>query len=153
MIRYAYTSDFKTFSSPQTYIDHSPASTIDLTILPLGGSNYARFMKNETATNVFTEVTTGGLFGTWTRVPTSTSIITSSVEGPAAYLDNQISGKAHLLLDFFNSDGYHPYESTNVQGGVWTASSRTNFSTGLRHGSVLPINQTIYNALSAKWGS
>jgi sucrose-6-phosphate hydrolase SacC (GH32 family) len=150
-IRYAYTSDFKTFSAPQNYIDKSPTNIIDLNILPLGGKTYARFLKDETAKTVFTEVSTTGLFGTWTRPAGSNAVIASGVEGPAAYWDNQVDGKAHLLLDFYGSDGYRPYETTDVKGGKWTASDRANFPKNLRHGSVLPVNATIASALSAKW--
>lgn len=150
-IRYAYTKDFKTFSSPQDYINKSPTNIIDLNILPLGDNAYARFMKDETAKTVFTEVSTTGLFGTWTRPGSATTTIASGVEGPAAYWDNQVAGKAHLLLDFYGSDGYRPYESTDVKGGKWTASDRANFPKNLRHGSVLPINAAQVQALSGKW--
>ncbi|KAI1341140.1 glycosyl hydrolase [Xylariaceae sp. FL0016] len=153
-IRYAHTSDFKTFSAPQTYIDYSPMTIIDLDILPLDdeGKNYLRFMKDESAKTVFMEYTSDGLFGTWTRAGGSKGTITSGVEGPAAYHDNKVDNKVHVLLDFYGSDGYRPYESTDPEANKWTASSRTGFPKNLRHGSVMPINQTLYDALSKKWG-
>ncbi|KAB5583247.1 arabinosidase [Coniochaeta sp. 2T2.1] len=155
-IRYAYTSDFKTFSTPQTYINYAPTDIIDLTILPLdnNGTTFVRFMKDETKKTVFAEVSTTGLFGTWTRPGGSGAVIQSGVEGPAAYLDNAVPGKVHLLLDFYGGDGYRPYESgsTPASNAGWTASSRTGFPANLRHGSVLPINETVYSALSARWG-
>jgi len=151
-IRYAYTSDFKTFTAPQDYINKSPTNIIDLNILPLGGKTYARFMKDESAKTVFTEISTTGLFGTWTRPGGNNAILVKNVEGPAAYLDNQVDGKAHLLLDFYGGDGYHPYESTDIKGGKWTESNRSAFPKNLRHGSVLPINATTVGGLSAKWG-
>jgi hypothetical protein len=150
-IRYAYTKDFKTFSKPQDYINHSPTNIIDLNILPIADKSYVRFMKDETAKTVFTEVSTTGLFGTWTRPAGANAIIASGVEGPAAYWDNQVNGKAYLLLDFYGSDGYRPYESTDVRSGKWTASNRASFPKNLRHGSVLPVNATIAAALSARW--
>ncbi|KAK2015240.1 arabinosidase [Colletotrichum eremochloae] len=155
VIRYAYTSDFRTFSAPQTYIDKSPTDVIDLDILPISsdGRSFARFLKDETLKTVFVEVTTDGLFGTWTRPGGSSAIIASGVEGPAAYWDNQVAGKAHVLLDFYGADGYHPYETINVASNAgWTPSARTGFPSGLRHGSVLPINQTVYEALGTRWG-
>ncbi|KAI1073807.1 glycoside hydrolase family 43 protein [Whalleya microplaca] len=154
-IRYAYTSDFKTFSAPQTYIDYAPTNIIDLDILPLddAGKNYLRFMKDETAKTVFVEYSSTGLFGTWTRAGGSGGIIASGVEGPAAYRDNKADAKIHVLLDFYGGDGYRPYESTDPKANKWTASSRTGFPTNLRHGSVLPVNQTLFNALGQKWGS
>ncbi|ETS78130.1 hypothetical protein PFICI_10192 [Pestalotiopsis fici W106-1] len=154
VIRYAYTSDFKTFTSPKTYIDKSTFNVIDLDILPLDntGSNYLRFLKDETAKTVFVEYSTSGLFGSWTRAGGSSGIITSAVEGPAAYRDNQVDGKVHVLLDFYGSDGYRPYESTNPMGNSWTASSRSAFPSNLRHGSVLPINQSLFDSVNSKWG-
>ncbi|ORY61689.1 glycoside hydrolase family 43 protein [Pseudomassariella vexata] len=154
-IRYSYTSDFKTFTAPQIYIDNSPTDIIDLDILPLdsSGTSYLRFMKDETAKTVFMESSTNGLFGSWVRAGGNSGIITSQVEGPAAYRDNQVENKVHVLLDFYGGDGYRPYESTEPKSNQWTASSRSAFPTNLRHGSVLPINQTLYNALSTKWGS
>ncbi|KAF2269592.1 hypothetical protein CC78DRAFT_282942 [Lojkania enalia] len=150
-IRYTYTKDFRTFEAPQDYINKSPTNIIDLDILPLGNNAYARFMKDETAKTVFTEVSTNGLFGTWTRPAGASAIIASGVEGPAVYWDNQVAGKAHLLLDFYGSDGYRPYESTDVTSGRWTASDRSGFPKNLRHGSVLPINATLLAAVSNKW--
>ncbi|KAK0376880.1 arabinosidase [Colletotrichum limetticola] len=155
VIRYAYTSDFKTFSAPQTYIDKSPTNIIDLNILPTGtdGKSFVRFLKDESLKTVFVEVSTTGLFGTWTRPGGSSAVIASGVEGPASYWDNQVAGKAHVLLDFYGDDGYRPYETTNVASNSgWTASSRTGFPSGLRHGGVLPVNQTIYDALGKRWG-
>lgn len=155
MIRYAYTSDFKTFSTPQTYIDKSPTNIIDLNILPTGtdGKSFVRFLKDESLKTVFVEVSTTGLFGTWTRPGGSSAVIASGVEGPASYWDNQVAGKAHVLLDFYGDDGYRPYETTNVASNSgWTASSRTGFPSGLRHGGVLPVNQTVYDALGKRWG-
>ncbi|OAA67352.1 glycoside hydrolase family 43 protein [Niveomyces insectorum RCEF 264] len=169
-IRYAYTADFHTFSAPQTFVDKAPRDTIDLTILPWAAgspsgnttapgadtetaSTFLRFMKDETKKNVFMEYSTTGLFGTWTRPGGDAAFIASGVEGPAAFWDNAVAGKAHLLLDFYGGDGYRPYESTQPESNsAWTASSRAAFPKNLRHGSVLPVNATQYAALVAKWG-
>lgn len=110
-------------------------------------------MKDESAKTVFLEYSTTGLFGSWTRAGGSGGIITSGVEGPAAYRDNKDDAKIHVLLDFYGGDGYRPYESTDPKGNKWTASSRSGFPSNLRHGSILPINQTIYDALSKKFSS
>lgn len=110
-------------------------------------------MKDESAKTVFCEYTSTGLFGNWTRPGGNSAIIQSGVEGPAAYWDNATPGKVHLLLDFYGSDGYRPYETANpTSNSGWVASSRTGFPANLRHGSVLPVNQTIITALTAKWG-
>ncbi|OAG04641.1 uncharacterized protein CC84DRAFT_1246869 [Paraphaeosphaeria sporulosa] len=150
-IRTAYTSDFKTFSAPKDYINYSPTNIIDIDVLPLGNNAYARFLKDESAKTVFMEVSTTGLFGTWSRPGGNNAIIEKGVEGPASYWDNQVDGKAHLLLDFYGSDGYHPYNSADVKGGKWSASDRGAFPKNLRHGSVLPVTDAQATAVSAKW--
>ncbi|KAK3303397.1 glycoside hydrolase family 43 protein [Chaetomium strumarium] len=179
-IRYAYTSDFRTFTAPQTLIDKSPTNIIDLTILPFtttttntntnsssnnnnnnnNNNSFLRFMKDETRKTVFVEVSETGLFGTWTRPGGDSAVIEHNVEGPAAYWDNAVPGKVHLLVDFYGGDGYRPYESTNPRSNAgWVASSTTSSSTnaagfprGLRHGSVLPVDERLYAALKARWG-
>ncbi|KAF2826907.1 hypothetical protein CC86DRAFT_22310 [Ophiobolus disseminans] len=152
-MRYAYTKDFKTFSTPQDYINRSPTSLIDLEFLPLGNNAYARFIKDESAKTVFTEISTTGLFGTWTRPAGASAVIASGVEGPAVYWDNQVAGKAHLLLDFYGSDGYRPYEATDVRTGKWSASDRAAWPANLRHGSVLPVTTPQGDKLRGKWGA
>ena len=109
-------------------------------------------MKDESKKNVFTEYSTTGLFGTWTRPGGNSATIQANVEGPAAFLDNTNPNKVHLLLDYYGSDGYHPFETTNPQSNSgWTADSMTNFPKNLRHGSVVPINQAQYDSFKAKW--
>ncbi|KAH8601620.1 arabinosidase [Bisporella sp. PMI_857] len=152
VMRYAYTSDFKTFTTAQTLIDVSPTSIIDLSILQLGTNSYARFLKNESASNVYMERSDTGLFGTWTRPGGSTAVIRTSVEGPYAYADNLVAGKVNLLLDYYGGDGYRPFTSTNLNANAWVDADRTNFPTNLRHGSVIGITQARYDALNAKWG-
>ncbi|TEA13308.1 hypothetical protein C8034_v004967 [Colletotrichum sidae] len=161
VIRYAYTSDFRTFSAPKTYIDQSPTDVIDLNILPTSsdGSSFVRFLKDESLKTVFVEVSTTGLFGTWTRPGGASAVIHAGVEGPAAYWDNVTPGRAHLLLDFYGDGGYRPFETGNVASNEgWAASSvklgsRLGFPDGLRHGSVLPIGKAAYDAIQKKWPS
>ncbi|CAN8098215.1 unnamed protein product [Discula destructiva] len=155
MIRYAYTSDFKTFTAPQTYIDYAPTDIIDLTILPYpkDASAFLRFMKDETLKHVFVEYSTTGLFGEWTRPGGNGAYIRNQTEGPAAYWDNTVDGQVHLLLDYYSGNGnLVPLVSTDPKSNSgWEASSAVNFPSGLRHGSVLPVNATLLSALEAAW--
>lgn len=154
VIRYAYTSDFKTFTSPETFIAPS-FSIIDLALLKLpqyGTNSYARFLKDETDTYVYMERSDDGLFGTWTRPGGDSAIIQSRTEGPYAYLDNEVEGKVNLLLDYYWSDGYRPFTSTDLNANAWVDGDRTNFPTNLRHGSVIGINKGRYDALNVTWG-
>ncbi|KAF2023570.1 hypothetical protein EK21DRAFT_105223 [Setomelanomma holmii] len=116
------------FSAPQDYINRRPTSIIDLEFLPLGNNTYARFMKDESAKIVFTEISTSGLFETWVRLG-----------GSSAVNARGVADKTHLLLDFYGGDGYRPYESTDMRGRRWTASDGSGWPKILRHGSVLPI--------------
>ncbi|KAK8085454.1 hypothetical protein PG997_006725 [Apiospora hydei] len=147
-IRYAHTRDFRTFTAPQTYIDRSPTSIIDLDILPLypdaDNQQYVRFMKDESRKTVFMEYSTTGLFGNWTRAGGSSGTIASQVEGPAAYRNNL--GRARCTYCWTSTAS-----SGDLRDNRWTASSRSGFPSNLRHGSVLPINRTLFSALSEKW--
>jgi hypothetical protein len=158
-IRYAYTSDFTTFSPPQTLINYSPSSVIDLCILQLSPTTFLRFMKNETASNVFMELSTTGLFGPWSRPGGSTAFVRSRVEGPYAYKDNTDPSNLVVILDYYGGDGYRPFEgvSKGTQGegltnAGWTNASTTGWPTKLRHGSVVGVTKEHYDALTSKWG-
>ncbi|KAF3036033.1 hypothetical protein E8E12_002576 [Didymella heteroderae] len=145
-IRYTVTEDFKTFAPPADYIaDGTPV--IDQEFQYLGQPGYfSRFIKNETVNQVYQEKTTGGLFGSWERVP---GYVTagSPWEGTASYADNIVAGKYHMFLD--NYVEYVPFESTDLK--TWTESSRDGFPVGLKHGSVMQVSQAELDAIKAKY--
>lgn len=148
-IRYATTADFVTFGSPGTYLAPSDTPLIDQEFQYLGSAgSYARFLKNETVNQVYQETTTGGLFGSWTRVAGYVSS-QSPLEGPAAFADNVTPGLYHLLLDDYTE--YVPFQTSDIETGVWTESSTVGFPSGLKHGSVTPLTQEEYDAVSAKY--
>ncbi|KUI56290.1 hypothetical protein VP1G_03640 [Cytospora mali] len=149
-IRYATTTDFVTFSAPGTYLALSDTPLIDQEFQYLGPTTgaYARFLKNETVNQVYQELTTGGLFGTWTRTAGYVSD-ESPLEGPAAFADNVTPGLYHLLLDDYTE--YVPFQSSDIYSGVWTKSNASTFPSGLKHGSVTPLTQEEYDAVSAKY--
>lgn len=64
----------------------------------------------------------------------------------------RVDAKTHVLLDFYGNDEYQPYESINSKDNVWVTSRRSAFPTNLRHGSVLLVNQSLYDAVNNKWG-
>jgi hypothetical protein len=110
-------------------------------------------MKDETLKTVFVETSSTGLFGEWTRPGGGGAIIQSGVEGPAAFWDNTVPGKVHLLLDFYGADGYRPFASDRPgSNSGWAASDRGAFPRNLRHGSVLTGGRGAYEALGARWG-
>jgi len=148
-IRHSVTKDFKTFSPPQDYVALADGGIIDQEFLYLGQpGHYARFLKNETVNKVFQETTTGGLFGEWKRIPGYVSD-QNPLEGPASFKDNLVPDLYHLLLDDYTE--YEPFQSTDINDGVWTKSNYTDFPKGLKHGSVTPLLQHEYDALARKW--
>ncbi|KAI3318543.1 glycoside hydrolase family 43 protein [Xylariaceae sp. AK1471] len=147
-IRYATTKDFVSFSAPKDYLALSNTPLIDQEFLRTGTNSFTRFLKNETVNQVYQENTTGGLFGTWTRV-SGYLRPESPLEGPASFADNTTPGLYHVWLD--NYTQYVPYQTSNLQTPSWTASSTSGFPAGLKHGSVTPLTQKEYDAIAAAY--
>lgn len=148
-IRYATTSDFVTFSAPADYAALPDTPLIDQEFLYLGTpGSYARFLKNETVNQVYQETTTGGLFGTWSRIDGYVRS-ESPREGPAAFADIQDPSTHYLLLDDYTQ--YVPYTTSNILAPSWQATGASDFPTGLKHGSVTLLTEEEYEAISAKY--
>ncbi|KAK0435579.1 putative arabinosidase [Desarmillaria tabescens] len=149
----AYTSDFRTFTEAMDYIVIPGTPIIDLTILPLSDGEYIRFIKNETVLRVWAEHSNGGLFGTWTKIGDG-YVNPYVTEGPLAFHDNEVEGRIHLWLDEYGTDtrvyGYVP-QYTDDGGVTWVNGDRSNFPALMKHGVVVPVNQTQYDAIEAKW--
>ncbi|PWN35909.1 uncharacterized protein FA14DRAFT_167836 [Meira miltonrushii] len=145
LIRYATTTDFKTFSSPQTYINGGDQDRLDQEFQSLGGNSYARFTTAGGA-GVIEEISQDGLLGTWNRVGGSSNYINtqSPREGPTSFQDNQDSSEYHLWLDAPPTDGYETYSTNGIQGGSYPEENVSGFPSGMRQGSVLPITQSEY---------
>ncbi|UPX14554.1 uncharacterized protein EKO05_0005032 [Ascochyta rabiei] len=124
-IRCTTTKDFVTFTAPADCIaDGTPVIDQEFQYLGQPGQ-FTRFIKNETINQIYQENTTGGLFGSWERIPGYTTA-GSLWEGTASDADNVVAGKYHVFLD--NYTEYVPFESTDLQ--TWTASSRDDFLDG-----------------------
>ncbi|KAI1498992.1 family 43 glycoside hydrolase [Biscogniauxia marginata] len=150
-IRYATTTDFITFSVPDDYVELSDTPLIDQEFQYLGEPGaFARFLKNETVNQVYEEVTTGGLFGTWTRASAGYVSDQSPLEGPASFADNVTPGLYHLLMDDYTQ--YVPFETSDILSGSWErSSSSTGLPAGLKHGSVTPLTQEEYDSVAVAY--
>ncbi|KAI1379207.1 glycoside hydrolase family 43 protein [Hypoxylon crocopeplum] len=147
-IRYTTTKDFATFGEPGDYMAPSDTALIDQEFQYLGTPGaFARFYKNETVNQVYQEVTSDGLFGTWTGVGYVHS--DTQLEGPASFADNVTPGLYHLFLDDYTQ--YIPYQTSNINSASWQKSSTSGFPTGLKHGSVTPLTQEEYDAVAAAY--
>ncbi|KAL2844556.1 glycosyl hydrolase [Aspergillus pseudoustus] len=147
-LRYAYTSDFKTFSEPQTYITLGTTSAIDLSFLQLDASTFVRYYVDGATTSPVQDISTTGLLGEWTAL-TGTIENSASFEAPYPIWDNGEEGKAYLFCDRVGSPpGIFAWESSDVESGNW-ARNDTYDLTWMRHLSVLAVTQEQFDALSA----
>jgi len=148
-IRVCKTTDFKTFSTPQTYLDRPDEGLIDQDFQYLGQSgHFSRFIKSEKLSKVYQEVTTDGIMSknAWIRIGGSTGYVTEDLrEGPASFQDNLNPNLYHLWLDNYSGmGGYEPYETRSIVKGGYAQSNAISFPRGIRHGSVTPVTQMHY---------
>ena len=150
-IYYAHTSDFVTFTTPQIWL--APGySVIDQEILPLDGSNYVRFIKDAVQNKVYTERSSTGLFGSWTRIDANNFVVNEVREGPAVYRDIRDANKTWLWLDNYSGQGsYEAYYNDDLTKNVWTLASPELSPFGMRHGAIQQVTQVQLDALRAKW--
>ncbi|RDW74269.1 glycoside hydrolase family 43 protein [Aspergillus mulundensis] len=147
-LRYAYTSDFRTFTEPSTYITLGNETAIDLSFLKVDENTLIRYYVDGATTSPIQDISTDGLLGEWT--PLDGTIEDSlSFEGPYPFWDNVEEGKAYLLNDRVGSNpGVEAWESTDVTSGNWARNNEHDL-TFLRHLSVLSVDQEQYDALIA----
>ncbi|KAL2826434.1 hypothetical protein BDW59DRAFT_171827 [Aspergillus cavernicola] len=147
-LRYAYTSDFKTFTEPQTYISLGTESAIDLAFLQLDDNTFIRYYVDGATTSPVQELSTNGLFGDWASLD-GTIENSASFEAPYPIWDNVEESKAYLFCDRVGSvPGVFAWESTDVTSGNWERNDEYDL-TWMRHLSVLAVTQEQYDALSA----
>lgn len=150
----SYTTDFKTFTAPEVYIDGGNVSNIDTTITSYKGVYY-RFTKNESKSSV-TMMKSTSLSDGWVDVATYTingvagNTITG-YEGPTIYKLNG-EDKWCLLLDYYSKGkGYKPFVTDDIAKGEFTSAADFTFDGTYRHGTVMPITLDEYNALTAAY--
>ncbi|KAJ6032924.1 uncharacterized protein N7446_008783 [Penicillium canescens] len=144
-MRYAYTSDFKTFTAPKTYVTLGDAPVIDMSLLQ-DGNALKRFYV--TGGGPVEQTSTNGLFGEWTTVNGAIAD-SDGFEAPYAFWDNVDIHQAYLLCDKVGSDaGIHAWTSSNGHADSFAVNNTHNLAF-MRHLSVLSVNQKQFDALSA----
>ncbi|CEL00487.1 hypothetical protein ASPCAL00087 [Aspergillus calidoustus] len=147
-LRYAYTSDFNTFSEPQTYITLETTTAIDLSFIQVDSSTFVRYYVDGATTSPVQDISTTGLLGEWTAV-TGSIEDSASFEAPYPVWDNVQEGKAYLFCDRVGGNpGVFAWETTDVESGNWAKSDAYDL-TWMRHLSVLVVTQEQYDALAA----
>lgn len=156
-----YTTDFDTFTEPEVYIE-SDVSLIDTTFIEHEGVYY-RFTKNEdsTATYVYLEKSTS-LSGEFELVSTYTingktvyqkEEEIKGFEGPTVYKLNGENKWCLLLDNYGKSAGYKPFVTDDITTARFVSAEAFDFGGArFRHGTVIPITKSEYNALMKEFG-
>jgi hypothetical protein len=150
---YSKTRDFYTFTKPKVFMDYG-YSVIDTTMIKHDGKVY-RFTKDERTNTssspngkfVFQEVGDSILAPTFDLIKEGIGKGTISAgEGPTIFKSNT-EEKWYLFIDEFGGRGYVPFETTNLQSGEWKMSTNYTFPALPRHGTVMPVTKSEYEAL------
>lgn len=150
----AFTSDFKTFSEPEIYMDGGSISNIDTTITEHDGVYY-RFTKNESKSSIIMEKSASldegfEAVGTY-KINGAAGDEVTGYEGPTAYKVNG-ENKWCLLLDYFSRKaGYKPFVTDDISKGEFIGAEDFNFDDIYRHGTVMPITKKEYEILIKKY--
>ncbi|MCM3443647.1 immunoglobulin-like domain-containing protein [Metabacillus halosaccharovorans] len=152
---YSKTRDFYNFTEPEVYIDLG-YSVIDTTMIKHEDKIY-RLSKDERSNTsstpngkfIFQEVGDTVLDPNFKLI--QEGIGKGSIgagEGPTIFKSN-IEEKWYMFIDEFGGRGYIPFETTDLQAGEWKISENYDLPARPRHGTVLPITKSEYEALQA----
>lgn len=162
-IWYVRTSDFRTFTAPQLFIERGGSQgIIDTQIIEVpnsvGGYRYYR----ASADGHITIEGSNSILGSWTNIGNLSHMGISNgatggnvVEGP---MWAQFNGRNewNLWLDqFATGRGYMPITSTNL-GSTQNFRTRSDYSMGTnrkRHGSILNLTAAEESRVLARWGT
>ncbi|WP_162907935.1 RICIN domain-containing protein [Allorhizocola rhizosphaerae] len=154
---YATTSDFRTFSPAQVWVDKG-YSTIDSTLIKHNGTYY-RFTKDERSSSQ-------SACGKFILAERSATIVNrnysflaecigrgsiSQGEGPLIFKSNTAE-RWYLFIDEYGGRGYIPFTTTDLNSGQWSPVSSYTMPGRPRHGTVLPVTQAEYDRILARWG-
>jgi hypothetical protein len=162
-IWYVRTSDFRTFTAPQLYIERGGSQgIIDTQIIEVpnsvGGYRYYR----ASADGHITIEASNSVLGSWTTLGNLSHMGISNgtgggnvVEGPMWAQFNGRNEWALWLDQFATGRGYMPITSTNL-GSTQNFRTRSDYSLGSsrkRHGSILNLTAAEESRVLARWGT
>jgi hypothetical protein len=154
---YATTSDFRTFSDAQVWVDKG-YSTIDSTVINHNGTYY-RFTKDERSSSqtacgkfILAEKSTTILNRNYSFVADCIgNNAISQGEGPLVFKSNT-DERWYMFIDEYGGRGYVPFTTTDLDTRQWSPVSAYTMPGRPRHGTVLPITQAEYDRLLQHWG-
>jgi hypothetical protein len=157
-IFYARTSDFRTITTPQIYIDRPGSQElIDTQIveMPAGVGNY-RYVRASGDGQITLEGS-NSILGTWTNLGNLSGIglTGAQVEGPM-WMKFRDRNEWALYLDQYSSGrGYMPVTSTNPSvPGTYQLPAAGSYNMGVnkkRHGSILNLTAAEDTRVLARW--
>ncbi|GHH01351.1 glycoside hydrolase family 43 protein [Streptomyces lanatus] len=159
-IFYARTSDFRTITTPQAYIDRpGTQELIDTQIIemPAGVGNY-RYVRASGDGQITLEGS-NSILGTWTNLGNLSGIgLTGAmVEGPMWMKFNGTDKWALYLDQYASRGGYMPVVTTNPSDPasyqIPTSGSYNMGVTKKRHGSILNLTAAEESRVLARWPS
>jgi hypothetical protein len=154
---YATTTDFRTFSAAQVWVDKG-YSTIDSTVIKYNGTYY-RYTKDERSASQ-------SACGKFILAERSTTILNPTYsflrecigqgsinqgEGPLVFKSNT-ENRWYLYIDEYGGRGYIPFTTTDLTAGQWSMVTSYTMPDRPRHGTVLPVTQAEYDRIAQRWG-
>ncbi|MFC0527751.1 glycoside hydrolase family 43 protein [Phytohabitans kaempferiae] len=162
-IWYVRTSDFRSFTAPQLYIDRgSGQGIIDTQIVEVPGSVGGYRYYRASADGHITIEGSNSILGSWTTIGNLSHMGISNgtgggnvVEGPMWAQFNGRNEWALWLDQYATGRGYMPITSTNL-GSTQNFRTRTDYAMGgnrKRHGSILNLTAAEETRVLGRWGS
>lgn len=161
-IFYSRTKDFKTFSPAKLYIERvgegvNSKDIIDTQIIKVDDGKYTYYRASRDSQNTIE----GGnsILGEWDRIGDISELgyTARDVEGPILYQFNGEKKWGMLVDQYAKGLGYLPFVSEDLSDiKNFRVLDKAEYSFGKskkRHGSILNITQTEYEALLKKWPS
>ncbi|MDL4839364.1 immunoglobulin-like domain-containing protein, partial [Aquibacillus rhizosphaerae] len=152
---YTKTRDFHNFTEPEVYLDYG-YSIIDTTMIKHNDKIY-RFTKDERGNStdspngkfIFQEVGDSVLDPEFDLIKEGIGKGDINQGEGATVFKSNTEEKWYLFIDEYGGRGYVPFETTDLDSGEWTLSEDYDLPNRPRHGTVMPITQTEYDALLA----
>jgi hypothetical protein len=147
----SYTSDFKTFTKAEKYIERDN-HVIDTTIIENAGVYY-RFSKDETTKNIRIDKANKLIGEPFQDVKMPQVEALTGVEGPEIFKFNDREEWCLIVDQFATGKGYLPMVTNDLNGDFRVLNS-SEYDMGItkkRHGSVISLNEEEYESIIQKW--
>lgn len=158
-IYYSKTTDFKTFTAPQIYIDRpGTQELIDTQILEVAGSVGGYKYVRASGDGQITFEGSQSVLGSWTTIGDLSQIgLTGKmVEGPILFKFNGENQWGLWVDQYAAGKGYLPLSSINMGSAQnWQIAAAGSYNLGAsrkRHGGILNLTATEMGRLTAQWG-